>query len=179
MKYSWKDQKDRNRQKNRVNWSGQTRLAYVRHKPQHPQHVKVNPRGQVKGELGIPRQPGMGSENPATGQKREWGIPRQARKGEWGIPLQAWKMTFPTQAVETAAWKNNTTFSDTLLSMWFDFDSREETLNGWTILFVVLSADLWIWPPKGGRGCLMSPPCLESQGCHLIPLCYLLSCSSA
>ena len=33
--------------------------------------------------------------------------------------------------------------------------------------------------PKGGRGCLMSPPCLESQGCHLIPLCYLLSCSSA
>ena len=30
-----------------------------------------------------------------------------------------------------------------------------------------------------GRGCLMSPPCLESQGCHLIPLCYLLSCSSA
>ena len=34
-------------------------------------------------------------------------------------------------------------------------------------------------PPKGGGGCLMSPPCLESQGCHLIPLCYLLSCSSA
>ena len=34
-------------------------------------------------------------------------------------------------------------------------------------------------PPKGGLGCLMSPPCLESQGCHLIPLCYLLSCSSA
>ena len=22
-------------------------------------------------------------------------------------------------------------------------------------------------PPKGGQGCLMSPPCLESQGCHL------------
>ena len=36
----------------------------------------------------------------------------------------------------------------------------------------------FVWPPKGGRGCLMSPPCLESQGCHLIPLCYLLSCSS-
>ena len=34
-------------------------------------------------------------------------------------------------------------------------------------------------PPKGGRGCLMSSPCLESQGCHLVPLCYLLSCSSA
>ena len=31
----------------------------------------------------------------------------------------------------------------------------------------------------GGRGCLMSPPCLESQGCHLIPLYNLFSCSSA
>ena len=29
---------------------------------------------------------------------------------------------------------------------------------------------------KGGRGCLMSPPCLKSQGCHLLPLYYLLSC---
>ena len=35
------------------------------------------------------------------------------------------------------------------------------------------------WPPKGGQGCLMSPPCLESWGCHLIPLYYLFSCSSA
>ena len=34
-------------------------------------------------------------------------------------------------------------------------------------------------PPKGGLGCLMSPLCLESQGCHLIPLYYLLSRSSA
>ena len=28
---------------------------------------------------------------------------------------------------------------------------------------------------KGGRGCLMFLSCLESQGCHLIPLSYLLS----
>ena len=34
-------------------------------------------------------------------------------------------------------------------------------------------------PPKGGRGFLMSPACLESEGRHLIPLYYLLSCSSA
>ena len=27
--------------------------------------------------------------------------------------------------------------------------------------------------------CFKRAPCLESQGCHLIPLCYLLSCSSA
>ena len=25
----------------------------------------------------------------------------------------------------------------------------------------------------------MSPPCLQAQGCHLIPLCYLFTCSSA
>ena len=33
--------------------------------------------------------------------------------------------------------------------------------------------------PKGGRERLMFPPCLESQGCHLVPLYYLPSCSSA
>ena len=50
-----------------------------------------------------------------------------------------------------------------------------------TIVFFLLCIDPMhlIWPPKGGRGCLMFPPCLESQDCHLIPLCYLLSCSSA
>ena len=30
--------------------------------------------------------------------------------------------------------------------------------------------------PTGGRGCLMFSSCLESQGCRLIPLSYLLSC---
>ena len=34
-------------------------------------------------------------------------------------------------------------------------------------------------PPKGRPGMSDVSPCLESQGCHLIPLCYLLSCSSA
>ena len=47
------------------------------------------------------------------------------------------------------------------------------------ICFVAQQHCSVVIPPKGGRGCLMSPPCLESQGCHLIPLCYLLSCSSA
>ena len=40
--------------------------------------------------------------------------------------------------------------------------------------FLSPSIDL---PCEGRPG--MSPPCLESQGCHLIPLCYPLSCSSA
>jgi len=31
-------------------------------------------------------------------------------------------------------------------------------------------------PRREARGCLMSPSCLESQGCHFIPLSYLLSC---
>ena len=34
-------------------------------------------------------------------------------------------------------------------------------------------------PRREARGCQMSLPCLESQGCHLIPLSYLLSCFSA
>ena len=38
---------------------------------------------------------------------------------------------------------------------------------------------VFLWPPEGGQGCLISPPCLESQGCHLIPLYYLFSCFSA
>ena len=46
-----------------------------------------------------------------------------------------------------------------------------------SVLTFIMLLDLI--PPKGGRGCLMSPACLESQGCHLIPLCYLLSRSSA
>ena len=33
--------------------------------------------------------------------------------------------------------------------------------------------------PKGYWGCVMSTPCLESQGCHLIPLSYPFSCFSA
>ena len=33
-------------------------------------------------------------------------------------------------------------------------------------------------PLKGGRECVISLPCLESQGCHLIPLYYFLSFSS-
>ena len=38
---------------------------------------------------------------------------------------------------------------------------------------------LFMPTPKGGWICPMSFPCLESQGCHLIPLYYLHSCSSA
>ena len=34
-------------------------------------------------------------------------------------------------------------------------------------------------PPKGDWGCLMSLSCVESQGCHWVPLSYLLSCFSA
>ena len=33
--------------------------------------------------------------------------------------------------------------------------------------------------PKGGRGSLISSPCLESQHCDLFPLSYFLSCFSA
>ena len=38
--------KEVSRHKNRIKRSGQARLVYVKkHKPQHPHHVKVSPRG--------------------------------------------------------------------------------------------------------------------------------------
>ena len=40
-------------------------------------------------------------------------------------------------------------------------------------LFWLMQVPVWE-PPKGGRGCLMFPSCLESQGYHLIPLSYLV-----
>ena len=48
-----------------------------------------------------------------------------------------------------------------------------------SVLFVFGKWNCILFPPKGGQVRLMSPPCPESQGCHLISLCYLLSCSSA
>ena len=39
--------------------------------------------------------------------------------------------------------------------------------------------DTTVRPRREAEECLMSPPCLEYQGCHLVPLYYLLSCSSA
>ena len=50
-----------------------------------------------------------------------------------------------------------------------------ELLRMWYELFSMHTSDA----PKGGQGCLISPPCLESQGCHLVPLYYFLSCFSA
>ena len=69
-------------------------------------------------------------------------------------------------------------------------DTGLEILSLNVAMFCANSFDHWInhecwgkfanclsnWPLKGGRGCLMSPSGLESQGCHLIPVSYLLSC---
>ena len=41
--------------------------------------------------------------------------------------------------------------------------------------FCVTQMDCPVGPPKGGWGYLMSPTCLESQGCYLIPLSYFHS----
>ena len=43
-------------------------------------------------------------------------------------------------------------------------------------LLHVCTSSLTLRYPKGGRGYLMSSSCLESHGCHLIPLSYLFSC---
>ena len=49
----------------------------------------------------------------------------------------------------------------------------------WTGCFRCSAHPLLFSTLTGGWGCLMSNPCLESKGCHLIPLSYLLSCFSA
>ena len=41
--------------------------------------------------------------------------------------------------------------------------------------FCVTQMDCPVGPQKGGWGYLMSPTCLESQGCYLIPLSYFHS----
>ena len=48
MKYSRKGHKDRYRHKNRIKheWRSSVGLRQ-KHKPQHPHHVKVRPRGQI------------------------------------------------------------------------------------------------------------------------------------
>ena len=37
------------RYRNRIQRNALARLVYVRHKPQHPHHVRVSPRGQMRG----------------------------------------------------------------------------------------------------------------------------------
>ena len=74
----------------------------------------------------------------------------------------------------------------TKLTLMVDHCKQKCPLKIWTDVFnvkVTVSVQnfncLARLTPKGGRGCLMSTPCLESLGCHLIPLSYLLSCFSA
>ena len=52
------------------------------------------------------------------------------------------------------------------------------------LLFCAVSSSLtfcllfFLHPPKGGRGCLMPIYCLQFEGCHLLSLSCLLSCSA-
>ena len=55
MKYSSKDHKNRNRHKNRIinkEWASSVSLC-LWHKPYHPHHLKVSPRGHLEGTAGI------------------------------------------------------------------------------------------------------------------------------
>ena len=47
MKYSWKGYKDRNGHTSRLKRSEQAWLFYVKHKPKHPHHEKMSPRGPL------------------------------------------------------------------------------------------------------------------------------------
>ena len=60
-----------------------------------------------------------------------------------------------------------------------------QSLKSYSLAHDFVASHIWekcpvlLQPPEQRPGCLMSPPCLESQGLHLIPLYHLLSCSSA
>ena len=76
--------------------------------------------------------------------------------------------------------------SDSLLRNLMDWDDKLTNIRSTSLsLSPPLSLSLHPHPhptplPRnGGRGCLRSTPCLESQGCHLFALYYLLSCSFA
>ncbi len=81
---------------------------------------------------------------------------------EYGKPHQMWKTLF---------WCCESSCIDHTFLKW-----QEDT--GVILMIIEYVYRTCKRTPKGGRGCLMSPSCLESQGFHLIPLCYLLSCSS-
>ena len=78
----------------------------------------------------------------------------------------SWTMVYRKSNSNSWKTKQKIFFSPSLLS-----------LLHWSLLSFPSLTQLL--PLKVGQGCLMSPPCLESQGSHLIPLRYLLFCSSA
>ena len=84
---------------------------------------------------------------------------RRYLSNSWTFCNQTWYGDASSCIHCNVMWKNWVNFSIMLKS-------------GLTI--IIQSSELM--PQKGGQGCLMSTSWLESQGCHLIPLSYLLSC---
>ena len=58
-----------------------------------------------------------------------------------------------------------------------DIDRWSITTFFFASLLQAVAGSHWFCTPNWGRGCLMSPPCLEFQGWQLIVLYYLLFCS--
>ena len=79
----------------------------------------------------------------------------------------------------TPVWQLGEVSWSVVCAVWCHMALVFAVMHLYNILYIFFIASVHSPPPKGGRGCLMSPPCLESQGCHLIPLCYLLSSSSS
>ena len=73
-------------------------------------------------------------------------------------------------------WGTTNDFTTNFLHFSVFFTALWDLANSRSVHSLMLSSHL---PLKGCWVCLMSSPCLESQSCHLIPLYYLLSCSSA
>ena len=76
-------------------------------------------------------------------------------------------------------WKSSKHGLSTSSLMFENHEKMVSALPFWCLkaMKTVWALPFWWLTPEGRPGCLMSPPCLESQGCHLIPLFYPLSCS--
>ena len=82
--------------------------------------------------------------------------------------------SFPTSGTVSPRTPGTHSFSSLLPSLPSKTNSRHNFSSPLTSV-TELGNTVFHPSPKGGQGCLMSP-CLESQGCHLVPLSYLLSC---
>ena len=97
----------------------------------------------------------------------------------WMICCEPLKFLLPN-----LVWGCNIMNQSVMLGDWFLIFMVKVTVKAYIIQYdcfyhIYWTADPFVTTPEGRPGMSDVSPCLVSQGCHLIPLCYRLSCSSA
>ena len=99
------------------------------------------------------------------------------RKNSLQVVYTKTKCLFVCMSVSVSVGLRKFAFACLFVCLSLQQASMQTRAGLWMFLYACCCCFLTV--PEEGRGCLMPPPCLESQGCHLISLYYLLSCSSA